>query len=87
VCALVYDPWERELPGTDDLAFTDGRTSLVLRAGDPRVRAGYRRRFDDHVERMHARCRTSAALLVPLCTADGPLEGLRRGLAAATTDA
>ena len=83
VCGFTFDPWERELPGREDFAFSDGRTSLTLHADDRRVRDAYRGRFDNHLSRLETLCRRNAAHLLALSTEEPALAALRRGLSGA----
>lgn len=81
VCGYVYDPWEQNLPGTEDYRFTNGRISLVLHADDRKVRAAYRQRYDDHLSRLQTLCNRSAAHFLTMCTNTEPVAALGGGLA------
>ena len=85
VCCYTFDPWERELPGREDFAFSNGHTSLTLHGDDRRVRQAYRDRFDAHTARLETLCRRIGAHFITLNTADDALPALRRGLAGASS--
>jgi uncharacterized protein (DUF58 family) len=70
VAIRVYDPLERDLPPADRYTVTDGRARWQFDAGDAKLRARYRERFDARQADFEELCRASMVTSAALSTDD-----------------
>ncbi len=70
VAIRVFDPLERELPPADQYTVTDGRERWQFDAGDERLRARYRARYEHDVEAFETLCRNHQVAAGALATDD-----------------
>lgn len=68
IAIRIVDPLEAELPPADLYAITDGRERWQFDAGDTRLRALYRERFDAHAAEFAELCRQTGVRAGTLAT-------------------
>jgi uncharacterized protein (DUF58 family) len=78
IVGFVYDPLEQELPDAGRLVFSKGEHQLEIDTSGSKVKQGFSTHFNDRLAQARRILIQRAVPLVPISTADDPVEQIRR---------